>query len=437
MDDKNLYINENVDENKLPFDSDFFMKESDSEEDKVMVRKTRAEHGVTEDDIKKEITKINNNSEYHYSDDDMPMDSSSTTTVTRSEIVDANNEKAIRKILDNQNNQIIAKGQNIYNTQIVKYQANEQAKIDIAYNEQDKFRILENQGQMLLNQINNEVTRLWKYKKLYCYRSGQNNEVYKGNKKEVSEVIEGFLGKPLKIVSIKDILKANIIDNNKIEQYIFSHQVPVIEGEIFEPKEKEFFNKNGVLYKNLFLYTDYLKQRFIDPEEHQTGNYDCFIIDFFENIVDEANQDDSQKPMTRAILNFLAYFFQKMENTNVALVLNGNKEISEGVFWKKLIKPIFGNEEYCITIDDKMLSKPISEIVENKIFFNIGDFTPTEDNKNKINQLLQGILVDKYVLTDSSLPKKIPVYGQVLITANETISYMNKYYSLFVSIPLI
>ncbi len=386
-----------------------------------------------------------------------------------SEIInpDVMSKEELRAFLDDKKsrNKSIEKGEEIYNGQIVSYNANNQAKVNIAYSEQNKLYIIEYEGEILLDEINkNGEICLWKYKNKFYYRSAQGNEIHKGNKKEISAIIESFRRKPIKIVSKDDILKNNLIVPNMHEKYILTYQIKAIENEIFEPKEEDFFEKDGVLYKNLFSYTKYLKKRF----EHTEGIklYDCFIIEFFENIANEVNQNESKllaelkklrwssmlkkltlqdfqyqysefcketsnKLITSTIMNWLSYFFQKMESSNIALVLHGSKEIAEDIFWKKLIKPIFGNEEHCIAINDSILKKPISEIVKNKIFFHIGDFSPTEDNKNKINQLLQGILVDKYVLTDSNPPIRIPVNGQILITTNETISYMSKYYSLF------
>jgi hypothetical protein len=43
--------------------------------------------------------------------------------------------------------------------------------------------------------------------------------------------------------------------------YIFTHQIPTIEAEIFEPKEDEFFEKNGIMYKNSFKHSIYLNER--------------------------------------------------------------------------------------------------------------------------------------------------------------------------------
>ncbi len=156
------------------------------------------------------------------------------------------------------------KSQDLYNTKIQKHYVSEQVKSDIAYGEQNKYIVLESNGRILLNKINkNGKICLWKYKKSFYFRSGEGNEIYQGNKKDTSEAIVGFLHQPIQIVDLKDISKENLIKHNMIEKYILTYLIPTIEAEIFEPKEDEFFEKNGIMYKNLFKHSKYLKERFL------------------------------------------------------------------------------------------------------------------------------------------------------------------------------
>ena len=331
-----------------------------------------------------------------------------------------------------QHKELIEKHNNIYNNKMVTYTADEASKSDIAFREGVKSNQIEANGKLLLHRINkNREICLWKNQNDFYYRSAPGNKIHKGSKKEISDKIEEFLDEPIRIVTYKEISKDNLIKHNIIEKYILVHQIPAIEDEVFEPRHKEFFYKDEILYKNSFLYTKYLKKRFQNIQNN-TNNYNCFIIDFLENIANENTQDINNKSVTVAIMSWLSFFFQKMESSNIALVLQGSEEIAEDIFWEKLIIPIFGNEENCITIDDNILKLPIHEIIKDRIFFHIGSFTPTEENIKKINQLLKGILIDKYVLSNSIPPKRMPVYGQVLITATkDIIQHMHKYYSQF------
>jgi len=331
---------------------------------------------------------------------------------------------------NNAYDKLYAKGQNLYDSKMVTYSANEQANNDIAFNEKRKYTTLATQGQyLLIEKINNNgLIRLWKYKDDFYFRFAKNSECYKGNKNSIADIIRNFFGLNVRIVSQQDITQNSTIKHNQIEDYIFTHQIPLIDKEVFEPSEKEFFKKDGILYKNKFVPTKFLEKRFCNIASRDF--YDCFIINFLENLVNETDQDDSSKPKTIAILKWLSRCFITMNNTHVALVLNGSKYL-EDIFWEKLIKPIFGNEQYCVIINDEMLKKSLSEIVEEKVFFKIEDFTPTKENKQKIEELLNAVLVDKYLLTKTYPQKKIHVFGQVFITANETLSYMKNYHTHF------
>ena len=118
-----------------------------------------------------------------------------------------------------------------------------------------------------------------------------------------------------------------------------------------------------------------------------------------------------------------------MDNVNIALVLSGSKDVTEEIFWKRIVQPIFGLEPYSVTVDDAMLKKPISKILDKKIFIHIGDFTPSEDNIIKVNKLIYAILIDQYVLVGD---KRVPVHAQLLITASQSLlTHINTYNSRF------
>lgn len=155
---------------------------------------------------------------------------------------------------------------------------------------------------------------------------------------------------------------------------------------------------------------------------------DNLCISFLENITNEVNKNDEDKQLTRAILNWLSRFFNKMEGSSIALTLLGNEELSVNMFWNKIIQPIFGTH-YSITIDDNILKNDVDKILSNKIFYNIGDFSPTEQNIDKVNKILQAVLIEKSILINKTEPKHIPVYGQIIITSKNIIPHIKSYHS--------
>lgn len=307
------------------------------------------------------------------------------------------------------------------------YQA-DQADWNIANSESQKFNKLEEVSINALSKINkNNDVYLYQKNKYFYFRTALENEFGdKKTKQEMSEFLQNHFNKPVKIISHEDITNKNILQYNLIDSYILEYHILTIEKEIFLPKEKEFFQKDGVWYKNSFTPTTYLKKRFDEIEDK--NSFDDFILEFINIFVNEENTDKTKKS-TLTMWRWLSYFYGKLESSNIALVLIGDKKVVNNIFWKRIVKPIFG-EEFCITINDDILKKSIDEIVQNKIFFHIDDFTLTEDNKEKMNELLEAIFVDKFVL-DKRTNKKIPIYGQVLITSEIALSCMEDFYSIF------
>lgn len=303
-----------------------------------------------------------------------------------------------------------------------------EANFYIANVESQKFSELEEVSINALSKINkNNDVYLYRKNEYFYFRTALENEFGdKKTKQEMSEFLQNNFNKPVKIISHKDITDKNILQYNLIDSYILEYHILTIEKEIFLPKENEFFQKNGVWYKNSFTSTMYLKKRFTKVEGEEIFNY--FILDFIDTFSNEEDTDKTKKS-TLTILGWLSYFYGKLESSNIALVLIGDKKVVDNIFWKRIVKPIFG-EEFCITINDDILKKSIDEIVQNKIFFHIDDFTLTEDNKEKMNELLEAIFVDKFVL-DKRTYKKIPIYGQVLITSEIALSCMEYFYSRF------
>ena len=309
------------------------------------------------------------------------------------------------------------------------YHETNQANWDIANSESQKFSELEEVSINALSKINkNNDVYLYQKNEYFYFRTALENEFGdKKTKQEMSEFLQNHFNKPVKIISHEDITNKNILQYNLIDSYILEYHILTIEKEIFLPKEKEFFQIDGVWYKNSFTPTEYLKKRFDEIKDKKDS--DDFILDFFNTFVNEEDTDKTKKSTLTIIWRWLSYFYGKLESSNIALVLIGDKKVVDNIFWKRIIKPIFG-EEFCITINDEILKKSITEIVQNKIFFHIGDFTLTEDNKEKMNELFEAIFVDKFVL-DKRTNKKIPIYGQVLITSEIALSCMEDFYSRF------
>jgi hypothetical protein len=309
-----------------------------------------------------------------------------------------------------------------------KHHASEYMKDYVSNTEKNRYDEIESNSKKLIKEINSTTICLWKYENKIYYRKNEKSKINNSSKEDIDEVISRDLDRAIKIIKTKEIVKKEKVSSDKIYDYILNYHIPMVESEIFNPKEKEFFESNNILYKNSFISTKHLMKRF---EEYQKTDtiYDGFIINFLEHLTNEIKNDDKNKVLTMAIMNWISYFFQKMESSNIALVMIGDKKITEKIFFEKIIQPIFGIE-YCISINDDTLKGSIENIVKNKLFIHIGDITPTQENIKKLNELLHAVFFDRYI-TESETNERLKIYAQVLITSKDILNFTKDFYNRF------
>ncbi len=317
---------------------------------------------------------------------------------------------------------------------IQQYEINKQ--IQLQQEQQQYLNYIHSRQNELLYTINFTGTCLWQNNenKLFYYRANIYGKETKGNKKQISKVISKNLNRDILIVDdIAEISRNNTIGYMPI--YIFSTNIQMVQDDVFYPNlysrtntnikfdiDPAFFTYDNTQYRNLFKPTKYLM-----PEFESLKNTNGSVIQKFIHYV--VNKD---KYISGYIMNWLAHFFQELDKSSVALVLIGDKEVTEDIFLHKIIKPIFGSK-YCITIDDNMLeTKSINEIVEHKIFYHIGELSTEIANKKKIKELVRDILIYKTIEAEQKSENKNTktyIYGQTLITSDAPYNFIKDSYS--------
>lgn len=309
-----------------------------------------------------------------------------------------------------------------------KHHASEYMKDYVSSTEKNRYDEIESNSKKLIKEINSTTTCLWKYENKIYYRKNEKSKINNSSKEDIDEAISRDLDRAIKIIKSEEIVKKDKVSSDKIYDYILNYHIPMVESEIFNPKEDEFFEFNNILYKNSFISTKHLMKRFQELKKIK-HIYDGFIINFLEYLTNEIEKDDEKKVLTMVIINWLSYFFQKMESSNIALVMIGDKKITEKIFFEKIIQPIFGIE-YCIPINDDTLKGSIENILKNKLFIHIGDITPTQENIKKLNELLHAVFFDRYI-TESKTNERIKIYAQVLITSKDILNFTKDFYNRF------
>jgi hypothetical protein len=194
---------------------------------------------------------------------------------------------------------------------------------------------------------------------------------------------------------------------------------------------------------NLFTYTTYLNQRFNVNQEFK-NKWKAFY-DYTFNSVPLAEKEYYLKikdeyfiklflhsftinNSSEYIEEWLTYFFKTLRRIKNNLILIGNIDVSEEIFYNGIIKQIFGFD-YCITVTEEILeNQTIDSIVQNKLFLHINEIPEKAENQKKLKDLIEGLIVyDKR--SDINNYNSIPFLCQIIFTIKEPHPFLNDFLS--------
>ena len=280
---------------------------------------------------------------------------------------------------------------------------------NIENNEYIKYKNLLDRQDDLLNHIHNSnyPCGLWRYKDDFYYRASPQSELCIGNKEKISKEISSRY--PMNIHIIDDL---NNIPNNIKEirfdtVFISTKSIIVIDGESIEPnlQYEIFLNLDGKSYRNLIINTEFLKKRF--QFSKLTLNNSTKTKVFIEKI---CMFNDSQ-----FLLNGLKNFFKTLISENI-IVMVGNKNVSENIFCKRVIKPMIDPENYITISDDILKEKSIEEILKSKIFIHVTHIPENQELREKLKELFILVSINKYFQMEN---KKMDTYAQIIVTLDK------------------
>lgn len=267
-----------------------------------------------------------------------------------------------------------------------------------------------NECNFLLNQINTILgNRLWiENNLLYLSINNDNINCSLDNVNDVEVKLSNHFKQQIKILQNIEELVQNKRNHPQIT-YIPLFLIPTINYNIIYifdiyNKNKSYTVSNNNYY-NLFTYTPLLTKRFeeIREDKHALDKIHSSFLNEIQLDDKLANEYFIKRFLQALTINknseyiveWLKYFFKTLKRVPEALVMIGDRNISEDIFLNKIIKPIFEpvGINYCITLTDDMLeSKSISEIITNKLFLHINHVPENENNKKKLKELLIKVL---------------------------------------------
>ncbi|MDN5053951.1 primase-helicase family protein [Aliarcobacter butzleri] len=206
-------------------------------------------------------------------------------------------------------------------------------------------------------------------------------------------------------------------NHSNIVLKISPEDLKLVTEDIFDPFSKEEFIEigNGTYHLNRFKPSVYMLLGY-ELKQKLIFNLENSVI--YRLILHLVNYDIKR---ANWIINWLAYFFQELKKSQVALVLLGVQGAGKGIFFNEVIKPLFG-EDFVKTINDKSLNTNYKgSLVENTLFFNLDEIS-AKNSSSSVKNFLKALVTNASITAEKkfkNLEKETPIYGQILITSNE------------------
>jgi DNA helicase HerA-like ATPase len=267
-------------------------------------------------------------------------------------------------------------------------------------NELNRYTILIDGQNNLLNRINFPEISLWRQKKLLYYRTNS-GELIIDDRIETQKELSSRYGPDVYIVyDMNDVLKSNTqIRVNTV--FIAVNCLPVVDQEIVETNSKyELLQySDGTFKRNLLANTRYMRERLL------TNNTSDTFTKKVMSCITERNSD------------CISPWIKEIATANDAiLLLVGNKTLSEDLVVDKVIKHLF-NTGIVVTLTDEMLqNKSFEEILSGIFCLHINKIPYDEKEREKLKELLISIVIHKSVLSNGHTT---PIQVKVIVTIDE------------------
>lgn len=239
----------------------------------------------------------------------------------------------------------------------------------------------------------------------FCYKMGYNGTVNEITESKLKKIIKNKLKKPVTIDSLDPAMKDKNIDTCYLR---------LVSKETFDPHEdKEFFEKDGQTYRNLFVKTKYLLlDKYSDYNEPTT------IISLIKNLV---NNDEERYVY---FMNWLASFMQTMERTPIAIIIKGKQGTGKNLFIDEVLKHILGHTQVAVIGDKEIKKQFTASLFENKLFIALDEISHSYKDNFQLQNFLKQIIGSNSVFMEKkhqNTKDEIRLWGPVLIFSNKSV----------------
>ncbi len=279
-------------------------------------------------------------------------------------------------------------------------------KIDYSKFRFDNWFLAKSEKNKILADIRKKGGGLWlSHDGSICFRvSVDANVIVSGEVEKASRAIAAFLERVSPVVLFKEP-RGN---NKKIDIYV---NELMYAADKFTPfSNSEFYKENGVWYRTGFVPSEYLRGAY-----KKAVGEPVTIIKLIKNLT---NNNEVYFQWT---INWLAGFFQTLKKSQVSLVLRGDQGAGKGIFFEKIITPLFG-EKYCKPVDNDNLESNFKPWVEGSLFLNLNEIANDLKSRKNVKNFVKQLVTEKHVnvetkFKDADLKR---VFANILITSNES-----------------
>ena len=225
---------------------------------------------------------------------------------------------------------------------------------------------------------------------------------------QVEKYLRLMLGLTINITEdIEDITNDPNMEIIEKRHNISIYELILVHGEKFRPNIlKKYFEENGMTYRNVFMPTKYMQIKGECKRKPKS------ILDLIFHVVNYNTKKYDY------LLNWLAFFFQYLRKSQVAIALIGNQGAGKGILFD-IISELFG-KIYCITINDESLNSSYkAKIIRYKLFYNFDEATLNTIKKN--DSFIKAIITNSSISLEEknvTMAEETELYGQCLFSSN-------------------
>lgn len=268
----------------------------------------------------------------------------------------------------------------------------------------NNFKITEENN--VINEIEQRGSAIWvNFRSKICIRTSSSTRHHEYTVSLAENILTVLLARPIKIETKKSIEEIKDKDNT-----IHLSELLLVVYEEFNTNElQEFYEKDGSWYLNLFKPSKYLMLL----AGHY--NYPTATLRLVEHLV---NYDQER---LWYFLNWLAWFFQTLNKSQVSILFKGVQGAGKGTFFK-IIRLLFG-EEYCKEINgDSLKSNYLGAIIENTLFINFDELSYSTIGKSSFNSFLKALITNDSITAEKKnvdLVRPTKLYAQTILFSND------------------